>query len=53
MRPDALALTDERPMLWACDLFDAGCYWEAHEVWESLWRQHPRASTEARPTVTG
>jgi uncharacterized protein len=23
--------------LWAIDLFNHGYYWEAHEVWESLW----------------
>jgi hypothetical protein len=23
-------------------LFDAGCYWEAHEVWEALWHVHGR-----------
>ena len=21
----------------ACDLFDAGCFFEAHEVWEQVW----------------
>jgi predicted metal-dependent hydrolase len=21
-----------------CDLFDAGCYFEAHELWEQCWR---------------
>ena len=22
---------------WGCDLFDAGCFFEAHELWERLW----------------
>ncbi len=24
---------------WGCDLFDAGCYFEAHELWELCWRE--------------
>ncbi|MDZ7266324.1 MAG: DUF309 domain-containing protein [candidate division KSB1 bacterium] len=24
-------------------LFNAGAYWEAHEVWEQIWRRHPEA----------
>ena len=24
------------------DLFNLGCYWEAHEVWEGLWHAHGR-----------
>ena len=35
IRPDQFALS--RSYLWACDLFNYGYYWEAHEVWESLW----------------
>jgi hypothetical protein len=23
---------------YGCDLFDAGCYFEAHELWEQCWR---------------
>lgn len=23
------------------DLFDASCWWEAHEVWELIWRDLP------------
>lgn len=30
------------------DLFDAGFYWEAHEVWEGLWAAHGRAGESAR-----
>lgn len=22
---------------WGCDLFDAGCFFEAHELWERCW----------------
>jgi hypothetical protein len=29
--------TENRPYLYGIDLFNAGFYWEAHEVWESLW----------------
>ncbi|KIG19433.1 hypothetical protein DB30_02714 [Enhygromyxa salina] len=24
---------------WGVDLYNHRCYWEAHESWESLWRQ--------------
>ena len=24
---------------WGIDLYNNGYYWEAHEAWESLWRQ--------------
>ena len=24
--------------LWGVDLYNAGFFWEAHEVWEALWR---------------
>ena len=24
---------------WGCDLFDAGCFFEAHELWERCWLQ--------------
>lgn len=27
----------EKRFAYGCDLFDAGCYFEAHELWESLW----------------
>ena len=28
------------PYLYGIDLFNHGYYWEAHEVWEGLWRAH-------------
>ena len=27
------------------DLFNHGCYWEAHEAWEDLWLPLPKEST--------
>ncbi len=33
--------------LWACDLFNHGYYWEAHEAWEGLWHTHGRQGTTA------
>lgn len=47
-RPAPEWLEHEDAMAWAADLFDAGHHWLAHEVWESLWIQHPRASAPAR-----
>lgn len=29
------------------NLFNAGYYWEAHEVWEGLWHAHERAGPTA------
>ena len=36
-----------RPYLYGIDLFNHGYYWEAHEVWEGLWRAHGRTETIA------
>jgi hypothetical protein len=33
-----------RAYLYGLDLFNAGYYWEAHEVWESLWHVAGRSS---------
>jgi hypothetical protein len=33
--------------LWGVRLFNAGYYWEAHEVWEGLWHAHGRCGTKA------
>ncbi|HWN71102.1 MAG TPA: DUF309 domain-containing protein, partial [Haliangium sp.] len=30
--------------LWGLDLYNHGYPWEAHEVWETLWRQAPHGS---------
>jgi len=35
--PDPNKWRDCRLYLWGIDLFNHGYYWEAHEVWESLW----------------
>lgn len=37
---------------WGVELFNAGCYWESHEVWEHLWIDLGRTTAEAR-TVQG
>jgi len=29
---------------YGCDLFEAGCYFEAHELWESCWQRARRAA---------
>ncbi len=34
--------------LYGIDLFHAGCFWEAHEAWEPLWRAAPEHSAERR-----
>jgi predicted metal-dependent hydrolase len=36
-----------REYLFGCDLFNHGYYWEAHEVWESLWKACGRSGTTA------
>ncbi len=33
---------------YALDLFNAGYYWEAHEVWESFWHALGRTTPDAR-----
>ncbi len=30
---------DDVVFAWGCDLFDAACYFEAHELWERCWLQ--------------
>ena len=36
------------PYCYGIDLFNHGYYWEAHEVWEGLWRAHARTEPIAR-----
>ena len=36
--------------LYACDLYNHGYFWEAHEEWEALWHHCP-AGSSARLTV--
>ncbi|MEZ6065663.1 MAG: DUF309 domain-containing protein [Planctomycetaceae bacterium] len=38
---------DSPDYLWGVDLFNAGFYWEAHEVWEGLWHAAGRAGETA------
>jgi hypothetical protein len=35
--PDPVRWQECRPYVHSIDLFNHGYYWEAHEVWESLW----------------
>jgi uncharacterized protein len=38
---------DSRAYLFACDLFNYGYYWEAHELWEALWKSCGRMGPTA------
>jgi uncharacterized protein len=38
---------DSRVYLFACDLFNYGYYWEAHELWEAVWKACGRRGTTA------
>jgi hypothetical protein len=42
------------PTLFAygADAFNCGCFWEAHECWELLWRREPRGAPR-RPVLQG
>ena len=40
-------LDDRAAFAFGVDLFHAGCLWEAHEVWEGLWRGLERESRGA------
>jgi hypothetical protein len=41
------AWADSPAYLRGVDLFNAGCYWEAHEAWEALWLAHGRRGPTA------
>lgn len=43
----AAAWHQSQAFLWACDLFNHGCYWEAHEVWEGIWKSLGGRGTSA------
>ena len=50
-RPDFTPPPDLAPdaaLAFGADLYDAGCLWEAHEVWEGLWQGLPREAPAAR-----
>ncbi len=40
--PGAAGWVDDAEYLWGVDLYNAGFFWEAHEVWEALWRDSAR-----------
>jgi uncharacterized protein len=44
----AATLADNSRWLHALDLYNAGFYWEAHEVWESFWNALGRTTSEAQ-----
>ncbi len=44
---DPARVSDSRDYLWACDLFNYGYYWEAHEAWEGLWHAAGRKGISA------
>ena len=44
---DPLQWHESRDYLVACDLFNFGYYWEAHEAWEGLWHACRRKGTTA------
>ena len=44
----AATLADNSRWLHAIDLYNAGFYWEAHEVWESFWNALGRTTSEAQ-----
>lgn len=44
--------TQEQFLAWGVRLFNAGYYWESHEVWEHLWIDLGRTTPDAR-TVQG
>src|SRR5688500_5761073 len=50
--PPAMPLAEEtwrqnETWLYAIDLFNQGCYWEAHEAWEALWHAADRKGPTA------
>jgi hypothetical protein len=44
---DEATYSDNAAYRYAIDLFNHGFYWEAHEVWESLWHAAGRHGTTA------
>ena len=39
---------DDAEYLWGVDLYNCGFFWEAHEVWEALWRDPDRDLRQRR-----
>jgi len=44
----AALIAENSQWLYALDLFNAGFYWEAHEVWEGFWNALGRSTPEAQ-----
>lgn len=42
--PDELASAELTAFRYGVDLFNAGCWWEAHEAWELVWQRCRRTS---------
>jgi predicted metal-dependent hydrolase len=40
------APAEGRVFRYGVDLFNAGYWWEAHEVWEGFWRRQPRGTAK-------
>lgn len=47
-RTEAAAWGANQPYLYGTELFEAGFYWEAHEVWEPVWMNAIPNSAERR-----
>jgi uncharacterized protein len=47
LAPDSDCWRGSRAYLYGVDLFNFGYYWEAHEVWEALWRAYGRRGPTA------
>jgi len=47
LAPDPEYWRESRAYLYGVDLFNFGYYWEAHEVWEGLWRACGRTGPTA------
>ncbi|MFT6558500.1 DUF309 domain-containing protein [Sneathiella sp.] len=45
-REDQVSLKSQEKVLLGCVFFEAGYYWEAHEVWESVWLECQPNSAE-------
>jgi hypothetical protein len=45
-RPDLPDLVGGEALAFGVDLFNAGFFWEAHEVWEGVWRTVERGNPQ-------
>ncbi|MBZ0215578.1 MAG: DUF309 domain-containing protein [Fimbriimonadaceae bacterium] len=43
-RPDGLKIPVSAAFAYGVDLFNHGCWWEAHEIWEDVWLDQPQQS---------